>query len=110
MQNRWIVAGIIFVALALSFASSQGDSLVIDEVPHIGAGYSYIASLEYRLNPEHPPLIKDLAGLAILWLSFTDAPFNIADWTTAVNGQWNFGRTLIFDSGINPELVKTLAR
>ena len=110
MQNRWIVAGIIFAAVALSLASSQGDSLVVDEVPHIGAGYSYIKSLEYRLNPEHPPLIKDLAGIAISWLSFTDAPFNIPDWTDAVNGQWNFGRTLIFNSGIDPDLVKTFAR
>ena len=110
MQNRRIVAGIIFAAVALSLASSQGDSLAVDEVPHIGAGYSYIKSLEYRLNPEHPPLIKDLAGIAISWLSFTNAPFNIPDWTGAVNGQWNFGRTLIFNSGINPDLVKTLAR
>ena len=31
------------------------------------AGYSYLHWDDYRLNPEHPPLVKKLAALPLLW-------------------------------------------
>ena len=36
----------------------------MDEQAHLPAGYSYITRQDMRINPEHPPLIKDFAGLA----------------------------------------------
>lgn len=110
MSHRWIATGILGVALVLAFLSSVGDSLVVDEVPHIGAGYSYVTKLDDRLNPEHPPLIKTLAGLTLLPLHFDQAVFQIPQWETEVNSQWTFGRQLIFHSGVNADIVKNLAR
>ena len=95
-----LIAGIIIVsATILAIASVWNDSPVVDEIPHIGAGYSYVVQHSYQFNPEHPPLAKDLAGLALLPLNLNQSAFSqkyVANWPTDVNGQWNFGRALIF--------------
>src|SRR3989339_926691 len=90
---------IIASAVILAVASVWNDSPIVDEIPHIGAGYSYAVKGDYRLNPEHPPLAKDLAGLALLPLNLNQAAFQTQFWTQDINGQWNFGRNLIFNSG-----------
>jgi hypothetical protein len=107
---RLIAAAIIAVATGLAFTSSLNDSPIVDEVPHIGAGFSYVTQLDGRLNPEHPPLIKDLAGLAILPLELNRHVFQTPSWTTDVNGQWQFGHDLIFGSGGNPDTIVQVAR
>jgi dolichyl-phosphate-mannose--protein O-mannosyl transferase len=101
---------IITVAVVLSIASSWNDSLIVDEVPHIGAGYSYLAKQDMRLNPEHPPLAKDLAAIPLLFLNLNQSAFQSKFWQTDVNGQWEFGRLLIFNSGNNADLIRHLAR
>ena len=102
-MNSKLIAGIIIVsATILAFASVWNDSPVVDEIPHIGAGYSYVVQHSYQFNPEHPPLAKDLAGLALLPLRLNQTAFGKsyqANWPTDVNGQWNFGRALIFQTG-----------
>ncbi|HEX7149888.1 MAG TPA: hypothetical protein VF618_00250 [Thermoanaerobaculia bacterium] len=45
---------------------ARGDSITIDETLHIFAGAEYVQHGTYVTNPEHPPLTKDLAGLALL--------------------------------------------
>ncbi|MEK7076458.1 MAG: glycosyltransferase family 39 protein [Patescibacteria group bacterium] len=98
-----LIAGIIIVsATILAIASVWNDSPVVDEIPHIGAGYSYVVQHSYQFNPEHPPLAKDLAGLALLPLNLNQSAFSqkyVANWPTDVNGQWNFGRAFIFQTG-----------
>ena len=58
-----ILAVLMLAAMfALMLGSSWNDSAIFDEVAHIGAGYTYLKYQDGRLNPEHPPLLKDLAG------------------------------------------------
>ena len=109
-RTRLIAAGIVLIATTLAIFSSLGDSLIVDEDPHIGAGYSYVSKLDYRLNPEHPPLVKDLAALPLLALNLDQQAFSKTPWLRDVNGQWNFGRTLIFESGNDAEAIKNVAR
>ena len=45
----FFVQGIFFIR-----ANSQTD----DEANHLAAGYSYLTTGDFRLNSEHPPLIK----------------------------------------------------
>jgi len=49
-------------ALAAFIALALGDLLTAsptsDETAHLVAGYSYLVTHDYRLNPEHPPLAK----------------------------------------------------
>ncbi len=110
LHGRVNVAIIIGVSLVLALLSSLGDSPIVDEIPHIGAGYSYVRTGDMRLNPEHPPLVKDLAGLGLLTLGLNESAFNQPQWVSETNGQWTFGRFLIFGSGNNPDTVKNVAR
>jgi 4-amino-4-deoxy-L-arabinose transferase-like glycosyltransferase len=41
-------------------------SATTDEVAHLPAGYTYWATRDFRLNPEHPPLVKLIAALPLL--------------------------------------------
>ena len=99
-----VVAIIIVIsALILAITSVWNDSPVVDEIPHIGAGYSYIAKGDHRLNPEHPPLAKDIAGISLKILGIKDQlAFESKFWQEDINGQWEFGKNLIFNSGNDP--------
>lgn len=107
--RKIIVAGILLLMFGLSLFTMIGDSAIVDEIAHIPAGYSYVRYGDYRLNPEHPPLIKDLAGLPLLLfpLSF---PAEIAAWTSDVNGQWEAGWHFIYHYGNNPDLILFFSR
>src|SRR5256886_270329 len=67
---------VAFIALAL------GDLLTTsptsDETAHLVAGYSYLVTHDYRLNPEHPPLVKMLAALPLLGMRVWPAGFRDA--------------------------------
>src|SRR3989344_3315660 len=102
MSTKFIAGIIITSAVILAIASVWNDSPVVDEIPHIGAGYSYVVQHSYQFNPEHPPLAKDLAGLALLPFNLNQSAFSQkypTNWPTDVNGQWNLGRALIFQTG-----------
>ncbi len=103
---------LIIGASILTLASVWHDAPIVDEVPHIGAGYSYIADQTYQFNPEHPPLAKDLAGLALKTLPIPSdflATYNAAH-PGVVNDQWNFGRQLIYHSGVDPIAIVHAAK
>jgi len=102
----WIVSLMLIFMVGIAFFSLRGDSAIMDEVSHLPAGYSYVTQLDMRINPEHPPLIKDLAGGAVLlWSKITGAkinfPSNIPAWQSMINGQWDFGFDLMYKEG-NP--------
>ncbi|MFH1181182.1 MAG: glycosyltransferase family 39 protein [bacterium] len=96
-----IAAGLLVFVGIITFFSMKGDSLTMDELAHLPAGYSYLTQKDMRLNPEHPPLIKDLAALPLLFIKNINFPADIKSWQEDVNGQWDFGRELLFRSG-NP--------
>lgn len=55
---------LLLIALAIlrSAITTRLDSFTIDEAYHIAAGVSYIKYHDFRINPEHPPLIKIVVG------------------------------------------------
>lgn len=67
----------------------------MDESVHLSAGYSYVSQKDFRLNPEHPSLIKILAGVPLLFLHL-DFPKDDPSWITA--SQWDFGRMFVFQN------------
>ena len=91
---------LIFVFFVTVF-SLKDDSLTMDEVAHLPAGYSYLTQKDMRLNPEHPPLLKDLAALPLLFIKDIKFPSEISSWQTEVNSQWDFGRYFLYQTG-NP--------
>lgn len=88
--------------LGVMIFSASGDSPIRDEEPHIAAGYSYLTKGDYRLNPEHPPLIKDLAAFPLLFLNL-----NFPDklWSEGLNNQWEIGHKFLFNYGNNPDVM-----
>jgi 4-amino-4-deoxy-L-arabinose transferase-like glycosyltransferase len=103
---KWIAAGIIAFAVVLAITSEWNDSIIVDEVPHIGAGYSYLTQGDMRLNPEHPPLAKDLGAFPLLFLNLKQTVFQSKFWQKDINGQWEFGRALIFGTGNDADLIR----
>jgi len=53
-------------SLALMLTSSWDDSPAYDEPEHATAGYCYVRTGEFWMNPFHPPLVKALSGLGLL--------------------------------------------
>src|SRR5579863_3886820 len=86
----WALALIAVASFSLMFYASRTDSAIDDELAHIPAGYGYVHNLDYRLNPEHPPLIKALAMLPVLFLNPV-YPTDSNAWSTEVNGEWDMG-------------------
>jgi 4-amino-4-deoxy-L-arabinose transferase-like glycosyltransferase len=73
-----ILLAFLFVSLLL--LSKKG--LFIDDSMHIPAGYSYLLTHDYRLNQEHPPLIKLISALG-LWRLHPQFPFDSPGWQQA---------------------------
>lgn len=95
--------------LALGAVSMASDSGIVDEVAHIPAGYSYLKFGDFRLNPEHPPLLKDLAALPLLFLNLK-FPLDIPAWTTEPNGQWETGWHFIYHIGNDADQILFFSR
>ena len=83
-----IVAGILSLHFILALVISSQESMIYDERAHIPAAYSYVRFGDMRLNPEHPPLLKDLAGLPLLALDLS-FPLNSPEWRSGTNEQWS---------------------
>lgn len=88
----------------MMFFSSLNESAIMDELAHIPAGYSYLTQKDYRLNPEHPPLIKDLSALPLVFLNL-NFPTNVKPWAEDINGQWDMGRIFLYESGNDPDRI-----
>jgi len=100
----------LIIMIVLGATSMFGDTLTVDEDPHIGSGITYLTQKDMRLNPEHPPLMKDLAALPLLFVKDLKVPVEHKSWTEDINGQWDFGREFIFWAGNNANLVVFLSR
>lgn len=106
-QNHYKKIIIFSLALTvfLSILNAKNDSMIYDEDAHIPAGYSYLKTFDMRLNPEHPPLLKDLAALPLLFL---DLNFDTTQdfWEQNANdAQWNAGKYFLFNASNNPEKI-----
>lgn len=104
-----IIAGVAIISFSLMLWAAFGESAIMDELAHIPAGYGYVHNLDYRLNPEHPPLVKALSALPLLFLNPV-FPTNNPAWTTAINGQWDMGTSFLYNSGNNPDLIIRIVR
>lgn len=88
----------------------------MDELAHIPAGYGYIKYLDFRLNPEHPPLVKALSALPLLFQSFGSVqnklnfPTDKSAWQKEINGQWEAGSQFLYESGNDADKIIQWAR
>ena len=99
-----IAAGLLILMGLVAFFSMRGDSATMDELAHIPAGYSYLSQKDFRINPEHPPLVKDIAALPLLFLNL-NFPKDSPAWKDEVNGQWWLGSEFLYHSGNDPDQI-----
>ncbi|MFA9262598.1 MAG: ArnT family glycosyltransferase [Undibacterium sp.] len=120
-----LLALMMVAFFALSILVSYQESTTMDERAHIPAGYSYVKYQDMRINPEHPPMLKDFAGLALLPMNpsmpSTDPLWESGDqldlskfpegpartWGLA---QWEFGDKILHLNGNDANLVTFWAR
>ncbi len=113
LEKNYILVIILMLGFmaSVSILNAKNDTLIYDEDAHIPAGYSYLTQHDNRLNPEHPPLIKDLAALPLLFLhpkfDTTQAFWNKED---ADASQWDAGKSFLFGSGNNADQIIFWAR
>ena len=114
MQEAKNFSGTLIIVLLLAmftimYASQIDDVAIMDELAHIPAAYSYVSLKDMRLNPEHPPLIKDLAGLPLL-LFKPNFPTDTKAWKDEINGQWDQGAKFLYESGNDPDRILRYSR
>ncbi len=96
-----LLAALLLAVMAwLAWGAALKESVTFDELAHVGAGLSYWQTFDLRLNEEHPPLAKLLAGLPLA-LRHTYADYNHVSWNVsqsffpAYMGQWIFGEYIL---------------
>lgn len=90
--SAFVAAGVALYA-TLAITSMRSQSATFDEGSHLPAGYTYLKLGDHRLNPEHPPLVKTLAALPLLFMDVTMKPDDEA-W--ALRRQWEFGKRFLY--------------
>ena len=111
-NNKLIVGLSVFIILSvmggMQIFTALNESQTVDEGAHLGAGYSYLIKRDFRLNKEHPPLIKEISAFPLLFFKKLNNIFNDDSWVRA--DQWQFARNLIYKSGENGDLIVFLGR
>lgn len=109
-SSNFFALCLLAVMFVIMFLSSYNDTATFDEVAHIPAGYSYLTKQDIRLNPEHPPLVKDLSAIPLLFLHL-NFPTNIPEWSEKIDSrQWNMGRIFLYESGNSPDQILHFSR
>ncbi|MCK5162442.1 MAG: glycosyltransferase family 39 protein, partial [Desulfobacula sp.] len=66
LGNKSILVILMISFSILCFSAVMKKSITSDEAVHLTAGYEYIKYQDFRWNPEHPPLAKEIAAMPLL--------------------------------------------
>lgn len=104
-KSNTAAAIILFVMFLLMLGSMWSDSATMDELAHIPAGFGYLTQLDYRLNPEHPPLLKAISSISAWIFSRPHFPTDTKFWQEDINGQWDQGRVFLYEAGNDADSI-----
>jgi Dolichyl-phosphate-mannose-protein mannosyltransferase len=108
-----LIVGLLLIGVFLeTFLPIGLKSPAFDEPAHIGAGLSYLETGEFKVNAQHPPLLKEMAALP-LWIAGVRWPVGASEWARLDFEhqpylQWQLGQAVIF--GNDPERVMFWSR
>lgn len=66
----WLALLLVALAILRSIVATRLDGFTIDEAYHITAGVSYVKYHDFRINPDHPPLVKLWVGSVLAATGF----------------------------------------
>jgi tetratricopeptide (TPR) repeat protein len=72
-----VLLGLIGGSILRSSITTRLDGFTVDEAWHIAAGVAYVQTGDYRLNPEHPPLVKLWTGAYVASQGFQLSPYRV---------------------------------
>jgi hypothetical protein len=109
------IAGALLLIFAIQvFSESSLKTTTFDEPPHIASGLSYVEKGIFQPNPQHPPLLKELSGMALLAggirLPRSEAAESMlhGERLENVHPEWGVGNDILTSYG--PDRVLWLAR
>lgn len=102
-----LLAALIVVMLAQLWTSVTQLSITCDEINHLHAAYRYWQCNDFGWNPEHPPLMKIVAGLPLEFMHINDPIPHACGAPNTKGIDFNAGHQFIF---ANPEKMLTRAR
>ena len=106
-HEKLIVAVLLSIMFMLAVSSMLQKSVTSDEVAHLAAGYSYLKTGDFRMNPEHPPLVKMLSGLFLLPIN---PKIDTGSEAWENSWQWVFGQDLLYNLNDNTDEILFLGR
>jgi hypothetical protein len=102
------------LAIAAFAALGAGNILttspVVDEPVHLAAGWSYLETGDYRLNPEHPPLLKLAAALPLRFMRAVPATRGWEEARTQTLAQWTWAHDFFWSGRNDARTMFTRAR
>lgn len=88
------VTGLLLLYALLAVSSLRTKSSTFDELAHLSAGWTHLALGDYRLSPDHPPLVKTWAALPVKL--FLDVRMREDDEAWRLRRPWEFGRRWLY--------------
>src|SRR5213593_5151968 len=109
---RATVLGLLLAMGVVMALSVRDDTLTTDEGLYISTGYQYLTERSARIGFEHPPLVRDLAALPLLFLNLRPAA---SFFKTDIRGRlseaaWLAGDAFIYEQPETPGRILFLAR
>lgn len=100
VQEAFVVLCLLVALLIQAWCSIERINLTSDEGTHLASGYSYWKTQDFRLNREHPPLVKLIASLPLLFKDISTEQswshlFTADPWNSGTVNQWNFAESLL---------------
>jgi len=100
-------ASLLGLMAVLMFTSVWDDTPTSDDNVALISGYSYLRKREYRLEPQNPPLIKDLAAVPLLFMKLHE-PWDRQEWEEGDDP--GLGQVFLYHSGNDPDAILRAAR
>jgi 4-amino-4-deoxy-L-arabinose transferase-like glycosyltransferase len=86
----------------------RANSQTVDEAAHLAAGYSYLVTGDFRLDSEHPPLLKAFQALPLLL--FLRLPFNPDPQLWLEKDAFGIGYEWLYKSGVSADRLLFFSR
>lgn len=107
-MKYFIIIVILLLSLLLQCILSIKEKVAtFDEPAHLPAGYSYLITKDFRMNPEHPPLIKMISAFPFLFLKLKN-PVEQDNWKGT--DSFAFGKEFLYHSGGDADRIIFLGR
>ncbi len=109
LRREWLLLILgLTVFMALAYFSSAQKSASFDEQFHLGAGYAYLKTGDFRLSNSHPPLIALTAALPFFGRDDIVLPLEHPSWEQS--NRFLFGDQFLWQANLNPQELLETAR